>query len=631
MAGSSTAVAATDILATTARAVLLFAGLLLPGAAWLRVLRIRAGLSGCFIGSAATLYLTVVLYDLLHVPISLTSMSVGLAVVTAGAGLVAILRARKSPSLPPPEPAGRPLPFLTDLGFWTPLLAVFWLFFSWRLGTQPLNGGDVDFRWSWLAEQMLHHGSLSFYPPRSAADFTSYFWVESIPPGVASLHGWAYACAGRVDEVWASAGGLMQMLALHDLAWRLGALWGGRETARRAVVLVAALPLLNWSVLLGQETGLTAVAVAGITFAAFRWRASPEPGWLGLAVLAGVLGASTREYGLIFPIYAAVLLRLFRAPARTALAVGGIALALGLIWPVRTWVLTGNPFYSLRVARFFALNGFFVDWSETISLGSHRLLFTAAAWQEVGRYLLLGAPLATLGWAALLFSLRRRAPEALGCLLGIGLTFALWYASVPYTGGGLFYSMRVLSPALLLGAVFGASALDAAKLPASALRLADIAIVVAAGYTLPITLTLPHHPYKLSPDEWPEAGLRFVDDQRQADAEVARHLDKLPGHGRILSECVSLPRALAPDGVTVVPLWSPEVSWLFDHGLAPDEVARRWARSGLRYVVMTRSPAQLTFLARRAVWLEPWFHIRREWQSDRYLVLEVTVTPDAKP
>lgn len=620
---------ATDFLLTTARVILLFAGLLLPGAALLRALRLPAGLAGSFIGSAASLYLSVVFFDVLRVPISLATLALGLALVTAGSTAVAFVRSRSAP--PPPAPAGRPLPFLTDLGFWTPLLAVFWLFFAWRLGTQPLNGGDVDFRWSWLAEQMLQHRSLAFYPPRSAADFAGYFWVESIPPGVASLHAWAYACAGRVDEVWASAGGLLQMLALHDLAWRLGDTWGGRETARRAVVLVAALPLLNWSVLLGQETGLTTVAVAGITFAAFRWRSSSEAGWLGLVVLSAVLGAGTREYGLAFPVYAAVLLRLFRAPARVAFATGGLALALGLVWPVRTWILTGNPFYSLRVGSAFAVNGFFVDWAETISLGSHRLLFTAAAWRDFGRYLLLGAPLALLGWLALLFQLRRRTPEALGCLLGVGLAFALWYASVPYTGGGLFYSLRVLSPALLLGVVFGAHALLTARLREGALRTADVAIVVVAGFTLPVTLTLPHHPYKLSPDEWPEAGLRLVDDQRQADAEVARHLVKLPEHGRILSECVSLPRALAPDGVTVVPLWSPEVAWLYDQRLAPDEVARRWARSGLRYVVMTRSPAQLAFLARRAVWLEPWFHIRREWQSDRYVVLEVTATPDAKP
>jgi hypothetical protein len=103
----------------------------------------------------------------------------------------------------------------------------------WRLVTQPLNGGDVDFRWSWLAEQLLQHRTLDFYPPLTAADFGKYFWIESIPPGVASLHAWAYACGGSTREVWASAGVWLQLLALHDLVWRLAFNWGGRPAAAR--------------------------------------------------------------------------------------------------------------------------------------------------------------------------------------------------------------------------------------------------------------------------------------------------------------------------------------------------------------------------------------------------------------
>src|SRR5687768_8242951 len=61
----------------------------------------------------------------------------------------------------------------------------------WRAWHEPLAGPDIEFRWSFLAEQMLRLGTLDFYPPRSAGDFFSYFWVESIPPGVAALHAWA--------------------------------------------------------------------------------------------------------------------------------------------------------------------------------------------------------------------------------------------------------------------------------------------------------------------------------------------------------------------------------------------------------------------------------------------------------
>ena len=124
------------------------------------------------------------LFALLHVPITLVTLAVALGLVT----LAAAGWAQQRNSRLPPAEATQPFSFFQEMGAWTPLYAVFWVVVLWRLITQPLNGGDVDFRWSWLAEQMLHQGSLDFYPPRSAADFTKYFWVESVPPGVAGLH-----------------------------------------------------------------------------------------------------------------------------------------------------------------------------------------------------------------------------------------------------------------------------------------------------------------------------------------------------------------------------------------------------------------------------------------------------------
>jgi len=622
-------VGAIELLSTAGRVALLFAGLLGPGALLLRALRLPFSLAGSFLGSAATLYAAVLLLAFTHVPIDLGTLTGVLALVSLGASWLATRQAGKSraSSPPPADPAARPFAFLADLGPWTALYAGFLLILLWRLATQPLNGGDIDFRWSWLAEQMLHSGTLDFYPPRSAADFTHYFWVESIPPGVASLHAWAYACAGAMREVWASAGGLLQLLALHDLVWRLAHHWSGTPAARRAVILAAATPLLNWSLLLGQETGLTAVALLGITLGIFLWHQSRATGWLGLAALAAMVGAGAREYGLVFPGHGLVLLLLLRAPRRAVLGFAAAALPLALAWPLRTWILTGNPFYSLDVAGWFPVDRFFIDWAATISLGSHHLLATPAAWREIVRYLLLCAPAAAFCWLALFFHMRRRAPETLGCAAGLALTFGLWYASVPYTGGGLFYSLRVLSPAFALGAAFGGHALAVADWGATYRRAADLVLGAVLLATLPVSLTLPHNPYHLRVAAWPDVGQRFVDESRQADDALARHLVALPDHARILSEGVSLPRSLASTGITVVPLWSPEVAWLFDHRLPPDEVARRWRQSGLRYVVMTHSPKQLEFLARRAVWLVPFFHIRREWQSDGYVVLEVTAPP----
>ena len=44
-------------------------------------------------------------------------------------------------------------------GWWTPLYALFWIAVLLRVWHAPLNGPDVEFRWGWLAEQMLGLGS----------------------------------------------------------------------------------------------------------------------------------------------------------------------------------------------------------------------------------------------------------------------------------------------------------------------------------------------------------------------------------------------------------------------------------------------------------------------------------------
>jgi hypothetical protein len=617
---------AADLFFTAARLGLLFTGLLLPGAMLLRALRLPPTLAGSFLASAALLYASVVLGTLLHVPLSLGTLAAALGLAT----LVATAWSRRTGPPPAPVEGTGPFSFLFGLGAWSPLYALFWAVIIWRLVTQPLNGGDVDFRWSWLAEQLLQHRTLDFYPPLTAADFGKYFWIESIPPGVASLHAWAYACGGSTREVWASAGVWLQLLALHDLVWRLAFNWGGRPAARRAVLLAAAVPMLNWSFLMGQETGLTALAVCGLCFALTRWLEARTDRWLALAAIAAVVGASSREYGLAFPALGLAGLLLLRAPRRALLIFAALALPLAVAWPVRTWVLTGNPFYSLRAGGLFPVHAFFVDWAASISSDSPRVFSTWAGWLALTRYLVLFAPAALLGWLAVTVQVFRRQLAARWCILCIAVPVALWFASVRYTGGGLFYSLRVLSPAFALGAAFGGFTLSALRVSLGMRRAWDLGLIALVLVTLPSTLTLPQNPSHLSPKDWLAAGNWFVDGSRRTDAELSRQLATMPDHDRILSECVSLPRSLAPAGIAVVPLWSPEVAWLFDRHLPPAEVARHWHHSGLHYVVMTRSPAQLEFLARRAMWVEPFFKVRKAWQSDAYIVLEVS-TPGLAP
>jgi hypothetical protein len=606
-----------EILLTIVRDVVLVTGLVVPGALLLRALRVRFFLAGAFLGSWLALYACVLAFVFLQVPITLTTMAAGLVAISCVTTLVA-----GGISAPLEiERAETPGFFVWRLGPWALPYALFGAVMLWRIATQPLNGGDIDFRWSWLAEQMVRWGNLDFYPPVNAADFARYFWVESIPPGVATLHAWGYLSGGNLLETWTAPGVLLQVLALHDLLWQLGFRWAGETAARRTLMVACAAPLLNWAVLIGQETGLTALAALGMILGLARWREDGQRRWLVVAAGAATLGASAREYGLVFPALGVFVLIVMRAPPRALGLFSALAVLPSLAWPVHVWLRTGNPFYSLNVRGLFPTNELFVIWAGKISEGSAHLFATRDGWFQLGRYLLLGAPLAALGIFFLAANLVRRDPRARWCgAVTLALIF-LWYQSLAYTGGGLFYSMRLLSPVFALGALWvGRVMVPVTK----GGRLADGLIVVAVLATLPLTLTFPQNAYHLPISEWTDAGRKFVVERRLADAEVLDVLRNRPGHERILTECVSLPRALAPAGMTAIPFWSPEVSWLFDRQLSPGEVAAKWRASGFRFVVMTRSPAQLELLARKAVWLSPHFSIRRVWQSDGYVILEVT-------
>lgn len=623
---------ALDFFLTFARLGLLLAGLLAPGAAFLRALRLPFTFAGSFLLSTVLLITSVVAFAIVRLPVTLLTLSAALATLTAAALIFASRRdSKKSP--PPPTEDTHSFAAFTTLGWWTPLYAAFWLIVLWRLGTQPLTGADVHFRWSWLAEQIVRLGSLDFYPPRTADGYSAYPWPESIPPGIASLHAWSYLCGGSFRALWTSPAVLLQLLSLHELIWRLSFSWGGEPAARRAVLLAAATPLLMWASLIGQETALTSLSVCGLFFGLLRWHKTHALAWLVFAALASVAGAFAREYGPAFPLLGLGVLALMRAPRRALILFAAIALPLAALWPLRTWALTGNPLFSLNLAGLFPVNSLFATWSAHFHTEARGALLTLDAWRQISRYLILFAPAALFGALALFLHARRGLREARWCALCAAMCLALWIASVPFTAGGLFYSLRVLSPAFALAAAFAGYAIMAADTPAR--RAADVALALTFLTTLPFTLTLPENAYRLPPRAWPDAARHFEIIGAQSSSELLAALRTLPGlhapqtQPRLLSDYAGLPHALVGTGLTVVPFWSPEVAWLFDANTSTDEALRRWRASGLRYVVTSPAPRFLDFLNRHARWPAPQFALIPVWQSDAYVILEVIAEPPA--
>jgi hypothetical protein len=611
------------VIETPIRVALLLSGLLLPGSMLLRALRLPWSLAAAFMASSAMLYLVVLTFTSTGVPISVTTL--------AGALFILTVAGRLLPARADHLTAPSPLAFLGTLGRWLPLYLVFWAIVGYRLWFQPLSGPDVSFRWTYLAEQMLRFRSLDFYPPRTSADFVRYFWAESIPPGIASVYAWAYGCGGSRAALWTSPVVALQLLAVHEFVWRIASHWGGDLVARRAVLLAAASPLLTWSCLIGQETGLLAAAVCGLVWCLPRLS---EPGgsrWAVLAAVLAIAAGSAREYGPVFALAAVAGAMIVRAPPGRVLLVGALALPLAAAWPLRVWWLTGNPFYSLEVGGFFPTNPAFTAWNHAFR-GPHEFAGASAeSWQQLGRYLLLWSLPAALGAVALVGLVLQRLREATTVLFFVVLVAVLWFTSVSFTAGGLFYSLRVLSPALALLCVTAGYAITTLFRNPWATRSAAVFLALACAEALPKTLVLPENPYRIGIRSWFAAGGAFMNDVKSTETELVAKLSLLPGPRplRIVSDYAGLPRCAAVIGADVVPLWSPEVAWLFDRQLKPEEAAVRWRMSNLRYVLIGKSGASADFVRARARWTPPDFTVVPITESDSQVVLEVVANPPA--
>ena len=615
------------LLRLTATSALLLTGLVVPGAALARALHLPVTVATAFSGSAVALYAGLLGLQFAGIAVSLTTLSTMLAVVTL-AGALAARRMGADNSHPADvhgQAARYPFAPFASMGGWTWLYLTVWAALVLRIWQNPLAGPDIEFRWGFLAEQWLKFGSIDFYPPRSAADFTAYFWAESIPPGVAALNLWAFACAGESSGGWTIPALLLQVLTVHELVWRTAERVGGIRAARLAALAAAACPLLSWSVLLGQETGLTAIALAGLAWALTGWRENGERRWLAAAGLFASVGAVAREYGLVFPLLAAAGVIGLRSDRRAWLAFL-VPATPGLVWPVRTWLLTGNPFHSLAVGGLFPVNERFVAWItfDAANLGAE--LKSPAGLLTLGRYLLLFAAPALCGGFTL-GGLIRSHPRSAGWAAGsIGVIVGLWLLSVPLTNGGLFYSLRMLSPALALGCVaagIGAAHLTAA--PRTPGIFPAVFALVALAMLVP-TSALPLDFRRMPLREWPVFRAPATETKDETVAALER-LQRESGAGNrvgvILADGPGFQRRFGRTGLTVIPPWSPQADSLFDPALPPAEAARRWRASGITHLVVTKWQPNMDFFQQRSRWRQPPFETRIVAETSRTLVYSV--------
>ena len=586
----------------TLRAVAAIAGLVLPGFAVGRMLRLSSPLSVSIPFSAVLLSLAVLVCDAVGGPIGI--IPVGSMLIAGGiiAAVVASL-CSTADSIPVPlnpSPRVGPLPAVMWVAAAAGVMATM-VAIAARLTVFPLTGFDTCWRWENLARLLLAHESLAFYPPRSSADFAIYPYADGIPPLVASTYWWLYACLGRPVPVLTTPLVLSQFTIAGALVWQAARELWGREGGFVAVWCLLMTPLFVDAVAIGQETGWTAIAVAGQVAYGLEAR---RTGRRGAAIAAGLfagLACLARDYGPALAIGGLLVLaaavqsrRLLPWFIATTALVGGP-------WYIRNWLLTGNPLYSNPGSFGLPVNPVHaaIIHHYTTILGFTN--FDTAKWLRLIGILAGGGivPL-VIGTAGFGRSLR-----ALWPLLGTALVVAaLWAWSVGHTAGGLRYSVRVLAPAwVLLAIAAGSLAGPLARWLAAGPILARAGITTLVILTgLWSVLSAVAHPYMI--DDLPAAALR----RRPDPIDTAWHYDALlealeqsdiPSC-RLLTDDAYMAVVAQRRRSRFVPLvvWDPAVEFLFAEQADLDTCRERLAALNVRLAFIHARSINWVYLSR---------------------------------
>lgn len=578
-------------------AILLFVA---PGYFLSRLLGSRAPWASALIVSLLVLFHGAFLAGVCGVPVRFGTVAAYLAAVSALAALAARRRASPAPAAVPDKTDGRTARLGRVVFAAAGLIGACLLL---RCALWPLTGFDTHWRWDFLARRVLELERFDFYPARTAQDFKVYPYAESIPPLVSFSYWWVYAAAGRHLAELTALLVVAQYAAVAWLTYRTGAVLFAKRAGLFAVIVLATSLLFYRALAIGQETGLTALSLIALTYFIASAGEGTDYRAMVLAGLSAALGALAREYGWAFLACGVVMLWWRRRGWREVAVFGLAACAVAGPWYLRTLLLTGNPLYSNRLLGLPVnpVHAATIDfYREQLGVGR-----PAFQWADLGRYLLSYAPAQLLlGPPAALAFARRHGYLGLAALLVVGL----FLSSVGYTSGGANYAARVLAPALVLLSLPVGALLDRlhsrAALTVAGLLLAALftrAAVYAAIY--PMTLTA-------DPRAWPQAALHR---ESGAPLPVGREEllpqllpeklpDKLPTGAptRILAENVFAHAALAGSGYDVVPVWSPEMAFLFDKGTDARAAHRRLWDLGVRAVVYNPISLNTHYLRRES-------------------------------
>ncbi len=562
-------------------------GFFVPGYLVSKLLKSPFIIASSFIISTVILFELIFLLEIIKIRISF--MSVFICLISISAVLFLLVHLRKVKDIP--EKAVGYTPDKKYLILLIPVIATALLILT-RGILQPFTffNGDQIFRWNFIAFRMMELGNFSFFPPLTQEDFNYYYYIDGIPLAVPFSYFWIYASYGGCLKNLTGLHIFIQYVLLLLLTYRTANIYhGDKESGLPAAGILATSMLFFYSVIIGEETGFIAISAVATFYFIVAGRSGDDVSAAILSGFATSLGVLSREYGWAFILIGFVAFIWRKAGIRVLIIYSIVVFSLSFPWYLRNWILAGNPFYSNPVGNIFNVHPFMEALLETMRSNLGLSVFPSLRLQHFSIIVLYTALIPVLfGLISFIFNFRRMLD-----LMVISLALILlWAYSVGNTAGGIFQSMRVLSPVIVFLSIAGASLFLG---PLSGRRMkASIYLVFLCGCIAFFQdLTAPRNIFKEKSSEWLKIGFENNSEEPE-DISIIRGL---PQGTRILSDDQVLFAKIAELGiknVQLVPYWSPEVSFLYDECITSEGAIRKLRKIGIGYILI-QEPLSLNY------------------------------------
>lgn len=356
-----------------------------------------------------------------------------------------------------------------------------------RAFIDPLSGWDNDLRWNAIAVEAFQRQHLDFFPVFQPADFEILAWWDGMPPLISLLNFWFYLILGEPSRIYSTGRVIVEAVGIYSAVNLLAARQAGTAAGLVATGLLATSSLALWHVAMGQETGGLALSLLGMLLC-LRKKHTDYRTTIAGGLFAAV-GLLCREYGGAYGVLGLIIVCLRDRSAVRALVFSAAWLGPGLLWFARCWAITGNPIYPLgpiglpwRPPAY----GIVTDAIAHCQSYDHLLSYADVLFNI---FLVVGGVVTAFGLMGCVHDFLCKKYRQWPLWLSITLGISLWFASVPKTGGGFEYSLKVLGPVLAVLAVTAGQFI--VNLPARAFAVLSLCSVPLAADAALRSWTLP--------------------------------------------------------------------------------------------------------------------------------------------